>query len=200
MSEEIAKPKLLIIEDEEQMASGLKVWLERHFHVDICKTVSEGISKLTEDAYRVAIVDMAFGDDDKGGMSIVTYVTENDLATKVIVLTAYGSIDNCRDSMKCGVFDYIEKARPQTNERILKSALEAAELGRQVSFELSPGNIETIKHLQKEIGSDDIVGVFREGLRILRWAVEEWKDNRLIASIKDTKLKVYPNLIEGGEN
>ena len=78
-------------------------------------------------------------------------------------------------------------------------ALEAAEPSKQVTFALSEGNIETIKHLQQEIGTPDIIGVFREGLRILRWAVEEWGDNRLIASIKDARLKVYPNLIEGKE-
>jgi len=193
MPEEKTKPKALIVEDEDKAAKALKGWLEPSFHVDVSSTVKDGLAKLTELEYDIAFVDMAFGDEQEAGMEIIKFMTDQNMSTRAIVLTGHGTVGNCRDTLKSGVYDYIQKG--EAPDYVLRLALEAASPEREITFQLSEENVAAINHLRDVIGTEDMVRVFREGLRLLRWAVDEWRDKRVIASIKNTNRRVYPNLI-----
>lgn len=192
------KPTLLLIEDEEQVAQAFAGLLSKHFEVTISNSVEDGISQLALNGYKIAVVDLCFPKDTVGGFRVVKHIEEKELPVKAIVLTAVGNIERCREALKSGVFDFVEKGQPWTNDRLISSALEALEAKDQITLDLSKENVQILDEIRKAIGTD-MVGVFREGVRILGWAIKEWREDRRIASIKDTRFKLYPKLLKEKE-
>ncbi|CAN2048390.1 hypothetical protein GMMP1_570102 [Candidatus Magnetomoraceae bacterium gMMP-1] len=123
----MSKPKLLLIEDDSDILDATKLFLSKHFDVDTSQTIDDAISKLASNEYEVAIIDMAFPDDDfEGGLRVCEYIFRNKLSTKSIVLTAYGDVQNFRKALRSGIFDYIEKGTSFTNDTLLAAAFEAS--------------------------------------------------------------------------
>ncbi|CAN2042053.1 hypothetical protein GMMP15_660096 [Candidatus Magnetomoraceae bacterium gMMP-15] len=143
----MSKPKLLLIENDSDILDATKLFLSKHFDVDTSQTIDDAISKLASNEYEVAIIDMAFPDDDfEGGLRVCEYIFRNKLSTKSIVLTAYGDVQNFRKALRSGIFDYIEKGTSFTNDTLLAAALEAS------------NSIEPAKSLrpEKQIGINKI--------------------------------------------
>lgn len=191
----MTKQKLLLIEDDGPVAEAFAALLSHHFDVETRDSVQEGISALVAGSYAVAVVDLCFPNDPEGGLRVIKYVVDNNVPTAAIVLTAVGKIETCRQALRAGVFDFVEKGQPWTNDRLLASTLEAAEAKKQITIDLSGENVEALDELRNAMGTD-LIGVFREGVRILGWAIREWQADRRIASVKDSKYKLYPNLLK----
>ncbi len=189
------KPKLLLIDDDKGVLNSNSLFLSKHFDVDTSETVEDAISKLASNKYKVAVIDMRLSSDDlEGGLRICRHINATGLDTKAIVLTAYGTVDNARKAYKEHVYDYIEKGTSYSSSALLSAALEAVEVPQEIVLKLSRENLRFFSELQKDLDKDKI-GIIKEGLRLLNWAVDEQKGERRILSEKNGHINIYPELL-----
>ena len=107
-------PRILVVDDEEDVRSALKRRLEREGHVVSAAGSSAEARALIESqnpSYDLVISDMSMEESDSG-LNVLQDALANDIFTEVIVLTAYGNVANAVESMRRGAFDYLEKNVP----------------------------------------------------------------------------------------
>lgn len=119
--------KVLVIDDEELIRRFLKETLERkHLEVTLAKDGAEAIKALKNSSFDLIITDMKL--PDITGIEIIKKAKELYPSTMVIVITAFGTIENAVDAIKLGAFTYlikpfcadtIETAIEKVNEYIL---------------------------------------------------------------------------------
>ncbi|MFI5157887.1 MAG: sigma-54-dependent transcriptional regulator [Sphingobacteriales bacterium] len=144
------KGKLLVIDDEERLRKLLARILQlEDFEVIEAATAKEGLRKLEHDVIDVVISDVKL--PDINGIELTKTIKATHPAIEIIVLTAYGTINDGVTAIKNGAFDYITKG--DDNEKIIplvNKAMDKAILQRRVS------ELET--KLRSRFGFDCIVG------------------------------------------
>lgn len=100
--------KVLIMEDETSVATGLQMILEEEgYEVDLAFTGRSAMDALRKKGVDLLIADLRLPDMD--GMEVVREVKAKRPSTKVIVITGYPSVSSAVDAMKLGVSDYLPK-------------------------------------------------------------------------------------------
>jgi DNA-binding NtrC family response regulator len=148
--ETVTKGKLLIIDDEERLRKLLARILQLEGY-DVLEAANgkEGLSKLKNDVVDVVISDVKL--PDTNGIDLTKKIKTEYPATEIIVLTAYGTINDGVTAIKNGAFDYITKG--DDNERIIpliSKAMDKAVLQRRV--------LELESKLSAKFGFDRIIG------------------------------------------
>ena len=142
--------RILVIEDDKRLREVLKKILERKgFPVEIVGGGSDGITKIKQSFFDIALVDLKMPGID--GMEVLKAIKKISPEIYVIIMTAFGTIDSAVEAMKNGAFDYITK--PFRTEEILiviKRALEDRDLRRKVEY--------LTKQAEQRYKFDDIIG------------------------------------------
>jgi DNA-binding response OmpR family regulator len=100
--------KILIVEDEPQMLEGLRDNLEiEGFDVDTAADGKEGVKKILENTYDLAILDVML--PYLSGLDILKTAREKSVSTPVIMLTAKGEEIDRVLGLELGADDYITK-------------------------------------------------------------------------------------------
>src|SRR5581483_3182191 len=145
---ERAMARILLVEDEVNMARTLAKNLERAGHaVEHAPHGEAALTRLGQASFDVVLTDLKMPVMD--GMGLLHAMHERGLPPAVVVLTGYGTIESAVEAMKLGAADYLIKdARPQeillTIERVLRhDALkrENERLRREVSALRSVGEL-----------------------------------------------------------
>jgi DNA-binding NtrC family response regulator len=105
---------VLVIDDEESVVTAVKRRLERNgLSVDTASSAPEGMRKIEEmnPPYAIIVTDMSM-DEPHSGLQILGSALGRDIFAEVIVMTAYGNVENAVECMRRGAFDYIEKNSP----------------------------------------------------------------------------------------
>jgi DNA-binding NtrC family response regulator len=121
--------RLLIVEDETPIAMALSLFFgSRGFEVDTAGTWAKMEACLAEHGYGIVIADLRLsGTFETEGLDIVSYVRERFPATKVILLTAYGSAEIEQEAWRRGVNAFLHKPQPLARiADIVSSLLETA--------------------------------------------------------------------------
>ena len=144
------KGKLLIIDDEERLRNLLARILQLEgYEVITAATGKEGLRKLQQDIFQVVLSDVKL--PDSNGIALTEQIKTNWPTTEVIVLTAFGTINDGVKAIKSGAFDYITKG--DDNEKIIplvSKAMDKALLQQRVQ--------ELEGKLNDKFGFDRIVG------------------------------------------
>lgn len=161
---------VLIIDDEERFRELLArvIGLEG-FEVFQAKNVREGFSTLEKESISVVVTDVRLPDGN--GLDVLERIKREYPLIEVIVITAFGTIQDGVNAMKQGAFDYItkgdeddhihviveravEKAQMQSKLQHLEQRMES-----QYSFENIIGEsvaIQEAKEMAKKVASSDI--------------------------------------------
>jgi len=100
--------KLLIIEDEKQVADNLKEGLEQHrFSVDIAYNGEDGYCLAREFDYDIIILDLMLPDID--GEDLCRKLRDEENKSFILMLTAKKQLDNIVRGLDCGADDYLTK-------------------------------------------------------------------------------------------
>lgn len=146
----MSKGKLLVIDDEERLRKLLARILQlEDFDVLEAPTAKEGLRKLEHEVVDVVISDVKLPDGN--GIDLTKTIKAAYPAIEIIVLTAYGTINDGVSAIKNGAFDYITKG--DDNEKIIplvNKAMDKAVLQRRV--------LELENKLSSKFGFDRIVG------------------------------------------
>ncbi|MCB9655600.1 MAG: sigma-54-dependent Fis family transcriptional regulator [Deltaproteobacteria bacterium] len=99
---------VLVIDDNDTLREGAVAVCERMGHrVIAASSGDEGLKRLDKATIDLVLTDLKMSGLD--GMGVLRGVKERDTNIAVILMTAYGSIENAVEAMKLGAFDYIEK-------------------------------------------------------------------------------------------
>src|SRR6266849_4129804 len=107
---------VLIIDDEAAIRESLETLLEfEGYSVESAETGEEGLAKLAERSFDLALLDFAL--PDRNGLEILADIRARDPQLAVIMITAYGTLDNAVRAMQKGATNFIQK--PWDNEKLL---------------------------------------------------------------------------------
>lgn len=103
--------KILIVDDESDIIeSYIKRFKNEGYDAIGVATKDGAIKKIKEETFDVAIVDMQLSPlEREGGLDVIKELRLKDLSTQIIVLTAYGTLENVYKAMKYGLYQYIDK-------------------------------------------------------------------------------------------
>ena len=119
---EMPPPHILIMEDDLNVARGLKMVLdEEGYDVDLRDTGHGALDALEMGNYNLLMADIRLPDID--GMEVIRKVRRMRPETEVIAMTGYATSALAVDAMKLGARDFI--AKPFTEEQI-KHAIDEA--------------------------------------------------------------------------
>jgi DNA-binding NtrC family response regulator len=83
--------RILIIDDDDQLANAYKEYLSaRGHHVDCAQEVEEAQTLLAHFSYSVVITDLRLTKLGFGGLDLIKHIGELALKTRIIVFTGYG--------------------------------------------------------------------------------------------------------------
>ena len=100
--------KLLIAEDENDLAEALTVFLERHnYSVDTVNNGADAYEYASTGAYDALILDIMM--PRLSGLQVLTRLREEGIATPVMLLTAKGQKDDRITGFDAGADDYLPK-------------------------------------------------------------------------------------------
>jgi len=127
--------KILIVDDDELVRSGLAVNLERAGYevYEACDSV--GV-KTTIGDYPIELVicDLVLGEEH--GMDILRYLQLNNPETSVVIITGHGSVRSALEALKGGASDYIQKpADPEEVIHRVQMVLDSVNLRRSLTEE-----------------------------------------------------------------
>ncbi len=100
--------RILLAEDDEIMRITIQDRLEKNrWHVDSVANGREAADRLKKENYHLVISDIRMPGLD--GWQLLQFVRQNSPFTDIIMMTAYGSVDDAIESLKKGAADYILK-------------------------------------------------------------------------------------------
>src|SRR3954470_15073537 len=107
---------ILIVDDEVVIRESLQTLLEmEEYRVDTAETGEEGLTKIAEQPYDLVLLDYAL--PDKNGLEVLRDIRDRDPSLAVILITAYGTVENAVMAMQGGATNFIQK--PWDNEKLL---------------------------------------------------------------------------------
>ncbi len=99
---------VLVVDDEATIRRTMSVFLETFgYRASAVGTFQEAVAAANRQSYDVAFVDLRLGASD--GMDLIPALLSSSPWLKVIVMTAYASIDTAVEAMRRGASDYIPK-------------------------------------------------------------------------------------------
>jgi DNA-binding response OmpR family regulator len=100
--------KVLIVEDNQDMRTGLKFFLEREgFDVHAVSSCEDGIDEVDEKRYDAAIIDINL--PGKSGFELIEYIREQGYMFPLIAMTARDEVSDKIKGFDLGLTDYIVK-------------------------------------------------------------------------------------------
>ena len=111
-------PSILLVDDDDIFRDRLaKAFARRGFDVRTAGDYEQGMTSAREDSPELAVVDLRM--PGRSGLELVRDLREVDAATRVVVLTGYGSIATAIEAVKLGAAHYLPK--PADAEDIIQA-------------------------------------------------------------------------------
>lgn len=126
-------PRMLIVDDEESICFSMSEYFGLHgYKVDTARELEEAEQLLDRGEYIVAILDLRLGvAHNADGLSIIKLLNGRHPETRVVVLTAYGSVEMEDEARHCGADAFLRKPKPlsqvaQVIQGLIESPKQAA--------------------------------------------------------------------------
>ncbi len=156
--ETVSPGSVLIIDDEAAIRESLQTLLEiEGYEVETASDGSEGLARLAERPFDLVLLDFAL--PERNGIEILQEIRERDSELAVIMITAYGTVENAVNAMQAGATNFIQK--PWDNEKLLADIRTA--VGRRRAEEEV---IHLKRALKERYSFENIIGKSEAMLRI----------------------------------
>ena len=136
---------ILIIDDEKEICESIKMILEyENYDVDYTTDAETGLKKLEYNTYDALLLDIQM--PKITGFEVLNWLKEKNIELSVIMISAYGNLENAIKATKLGAFDFIEK--PIDRDKLL------------ISIRNAIGKISLIKEnkkLKENIAKDETI-------------------------------------------
>ncbi len=149
---------VLIVDDESGIRESLQTLLEfEGYEVETAADGAEGLARLADRPFDLVLLDYAL--PERNGIEILRDIRERDSELPVIMITAYGTVENAVNAMQAGASNFIQK--PWDNEKLLAD-VRAAVLRRRAEEEV----IQLKRALKQRYNFENIIGKSEPMLRI----------------------------------
>jgi DNA-binding NtrC family response regulator len=149
---------ILIIDDEAEIRESLQTLLELEgYAVDIAGTGEEGLTRIGQNTYDLVLLDLALPDRD--GMDLLADLRTHDSQFSVIMITAYGTVENAVKAMQAGAANFVQK--PWDNEKLLADVRAAVARHRA-----EEENVQLKRAMKQRYNFENIVGKSEPMLKI----------------------------------
>jgi DNA-binding NtrC family response regulator len=149
---------ILIVDDEAEIRESLQTLLEMEgYEVETAGTGQQGLHRAGERSFDLILLDLAL--PDRNGMDILMDLHSQDPSQPVIMITAYGTVENAVRAMQSGAVNFIQK--PWDNEKLLAD-VRATVARRKVEEE----NVQLKRALKQRYNFEHIVGKSEAMLKI----------------------------------
>lgn len=130
----MALKKILVVDDEELICNFLQTTISyKNISADTASSGKEALALLKKNIYDLVITDMKMA--DISGLDILKKTKELSPQTLVLIMTAFGSIENAVEAMRLGAFNYVLKPfTPDTIETLIVKAEEHLSLIRENGY------------------------------------------------------------------
>ena len=142
--------RILIIDDEAAIRESLETLLVLEgYAVEAAVNGEEGLVAIERNAYDLVLLDLAL--PGKNGLEILGIIRERHPSLPVIMITAYGKVDNVVDAIRTGAQNFVQK--PWDNEKLLADIRSA--IGR---YHAEEENIQLKRALKQRYSFSNIIG------------------------------------------
>jgi DNA-binding NtrC family response regulator len=149
---------VLIIDDEAEIRESLQTLLEMEgFVVETAPDGEAGLQRIGEHPFDLILLDLALPGRD--GMEILAEIRAREVRLPVIMITAYGTVENAVRAMQSGAANFVQK--PWDNEKLLAD-VRAAVGWRRAEEE----NVQLKRALKQRYNFENIVGKSEPMLKI----------------------------------
>jgi len=149
---------VLIIDDEVAIRESLETLLQLEgYSVDSAGTAEDGLARIGEHNFDLVLLDLALPDRD--GIDVLEELRRQDPQIAVIMITAYGTVENAVKAMQGGAANFVQK--PWDNEKLLAD-VRAAIARRRAEEE----NVQLKRALKQRYNFENIVGKSEPMLKI----------------------------------
>jgi two-component system, NtrC family, response regulator AlgB len=184
--------KIIVVDDELNIRKTLKMYLETEGHyVAAVSNYGDAMSENSRHSFDMAFLDLRLGTEN--GLDLIPVLLKESPWLKIVVITAYASIDTAVEAIKRGATDYIPK--PFTPAQVKLSVQKVAEVrslehridalqadlsrrGPGIDFSsTSPAMQRTIELARQVASTDSIVLLTGEngtGKSVLARAIHSW--------------------------
>ncbi len=131
----MAPKKILLVDDDYNILTVLKMRLElMGLNVTACDNPLKALDLFKDGDFDLVLTDQRM--DGLKGVELLTKIKELAPFTPVIIMTAYGKVDDAVISMKKGAFSYLEKPVDANELKdIIQRAVEISSIERRVTLE-----------------------------------------------------------------
>src|SRR5438067_12560713 len=149
---------VLIIDDEAEIRESLQTLLEFEcYEVEAAANGTQGLAKLGDRPFDLVLLDLAL--PDRNGLDLLPEIRALDPQIAVIMITAYGTVEDAVRAMQSGAANFLQK--PWDNEKLLAD-VRVAVARRKAEEE----NIQLKRALKQRYNFENIVGKSEVMLKI----------------------------------
>ena len=149
---------ILVVDDEPAIRESLEILLsDANYKVALAEGGVDGLKKLESDLFDLVLLDVMM--PDKNGLEVLEEISRASPETAVIMITAYGTIENAVRAIKSGALDYVTK--PWDNEKLLLDIRNGIQQ-RKLQYE----NRELKRALKRQSGFANMVGKSERMLKV----------------------------------
>ena len=164
--------RILIVEDEYALADILKTTLKKEkYNVDVSNDGEEGLDNALSDNYDLIILDVML--PHVNGFDILKSIRDNNIKSKVIMLTAKSELDDKLNGFNIGADDYITKPF-HIEEVVARVNVQLRKVNNVVIDKLQFGDIEL--DLKKSsiinINNNESITIGLKELQILEYFIQ----------------------------
>ena len=158
VGESASAGSVLIIDDEAAIRESLETLLEMEgYSVQSAATADEGLTRIGSRPYDLVLLDLAL--PDRNGIDLLAELHVHDPQLAVIMITAYGTVENAVKAMQAGATNFVQK--PWDNEKLLADIRTAVARHRTEAE-----NVQLKRALKQRYNFENIVGKSEPMLKI----------------------------------
>ena len=186
------KLNILVVDDEINIRKTISLYLETEGHsVRTVSNFDDALEEIKQRLFEVIFLDLRLG--TKNGLDLLPYVQAHSPAARVVVITAYASIDSAVEAIRKGAADYIAKPfTPAQIKIVVEKIFELRTLQKQIEdlkanldshipeIDFSSRNpvVQKLMAAAREVSSADVnillKGESGTGKTILARAIHDW--------------------------
>jgi len=130
MYKTMTQPRILIVDDEENLRHLLSIMLRKQgYQADTAADGRAALDRLASHAYDYILCDIRMPEMD--GRTFLQQALERGITAPIIMMTAYGTIETAVDCMQLGAYDFISKPFKQDEIVIVLKKAEERERLKQ---------------------------------------------------------------------
>jgi DNA-binding NtrC family response regulator len=149
---------ILVIDDEAGIRESLEVLLSLEgYSVTMASDGQQGLRRLETESFDLVLLDLAL--PGQSGIDLLPQIKERQPETPVIMITAYGTVENVVEAIRAGAENFVQK--PWDNEKLLADIRSAV-----ARYKAEEENLQLKRTLKQRYNFANIVGKSEIMLRV----------------------------------